>query len=133
MESAIILTAVFFAVAIPLYLCTLSATAYRDGVKESNRDDELMAEIEKLDKALTYSAREVATLRLDLAVANQNRDKILEVARTTLGYVQTFTGNGFSYRKPFGEKIPEWDDDTVEPMEGWELIRKELEAVLPKV
>jgi hypothetical protein len=78
MESAIILTAVFFAVTIPLYLCTLSATAYRDGVKQGNREDELIAELKKRDKALTYSAREVATLRLDLAVANQEAlDKIL--------------------------------------------------------
>ena len=99
-----------------------------------------MAEIEKLNEALLnvsvklqdqkeYSSAVVS----ELFKAETQSDKILEVARTTLGYVQLYTGDGFSYRKPFGEKLPEWDVEGMGSMEGWEQIRKDLEAVLPKV
>tara|TARA_R110000824_G_scaffold112107_2_gene261044 strand:+ start:2372 stop:2752 length:381 start_codon:yes stop_codon:yes gene_type:complete len=126
METLIVLTVIFTVVTGMLYMILRSTTAFKDGVEATNRDAQLMAEIERLNEALT-------DISLDLAQVTLDRDEILGVARTTLGYVQTFTGNGFSYRKPFGEKLPEWDDDSVEPMEGWELIRKDLEAVLPKV
>lgn len=70
MESAIILTAVFFAVTIPLALCTRIATAYRDGTKQGNREDELIAEIERLNEAL-----------LDVSVKLQAKDKLVKAYR----------------------------------------------------
>ena len=121
-------------VGVILYGVLLSTHAFMDGVKETNRDAQLIAEIEKLNRALTYSAREIATLRLDLAVTTDDRDKLLNVARTTLGFVQLSTGNGFGSATPFGEKLPEWFDDYDNgEIEGWEQVRKDLEAVLPKV
>ena len=113
-------------VGVILYGVLLSTTAFKDGVKETNRDAQLIAEIERLNEAL-------ADVSLDLAQVTLDRDEILGVARTTLGYVQTYTGNGFAYRGPFGEKLPEWDVEGMGSMEGWEQIRKDLEAVLPKV
>jgi len=113
-------------VGVILYGVLLSTHAFRDGVKETNRDAKLMAEIERLNEAL-------ADVSLDLAQVTLDRDEILGVARTTLGYVQTYTGNGFAYRGPFGEKLPEWDVEGMGSMEGWEQVRKDLEAVLPKV
>ena len=113
-------------VGVILYGVLLSTHAFKDGVKETNRDAQLMAEIERLNEALT-------DISLDLAQVTLDRDEILGVARTTLGYVQTHTGNGFGYRGPFGEKLPEWDVEGMGSMEGWEQIRKDLEAVLPKV
>ena len=124
-------------VGVILYGVLLSTTAFRDGVKETNRDAQLMAEIEKLNEALTYSASELATLRLDLAVTTDDRNDLLEVARTTLGYVSLSTGNGLDGKAPFGEKIPEWfgenEKNQVSFYDGWTLIRKDLEAVLPRV
>jgi hypothetical protein len=113
-------------VGVILYGVLLSTHAFKDGVEATNRDAQLIAEIEKLNEAL-------ADVSLDLAQAALDRDEILGVARTTLGYVQTYTGDGFAYRGPFGEKLPEWDVEGMGSMEGWEQVRKDLEAVLPKV
>ena len=137
MTELLALSAVLLAVALPLYYLTLTVT--RKEVLRATQD-ELVAEIEKLNEALLnvsvklqdqkeYSSAVVS----ELFKAETQSDKILEVARTTLGYVQLYTGDGFSYRKPFGEKLPEWDVEGMGSMEGWEQIRKDLEAVLPKV
>ena len=126
METLIVLTVTFTVVTGMLYMILRSTTAFKDGVEATNRDAQLMAEIERLNEAL-------ADVSLDLAQVTLDRDEILGVARTTLGYVQTYTGNGFAYRGPFGEKLPEWDVEGMGSMEGWEQVRKDLEAVLPKV
>ena len=137
MTELLALSAVLLAVALPLYYLTLTVT--RKEVLRATQD-ELVAEIEKLNEALLnvsvklqdqkeYSSAVVS----ELFKAETQSDKILEVARTTLGYVQLYTGDGFSYRKPFREKLPEWDVEGMGSMEGWEQIRKDLEAVLPKV
>jgi len=148
MESAIILTAVFFAVTIPLALCTRIATAYRDGTKQGNREDELMAEIERLNEALADVSLDLAQVTQELQETRKTlkgvqyyRDKLISVMQTTLGFVQLHTGNGFfGTDAPFGEKLPQWFDDYDNgerdrggSIEGWEQVRKDLEAVLPKV
>ena len=140
MTELLALSAVLLAVALPLYYITLTATK-KPAPGQASRE-ELVAEIERLNEALLnvsvkLQARDelveaMTTNRFDsLAKAEQ----ILEVARTTLGFVQLHTGNGFfGTDAPFGEKLPEWfDEGDASTVRGWEQIRKDLEAVLPKV
>jgi hypothetical protein len=140
MESAIILTAVFFAVTIPLALCTRIATAYRDGTKQGNREDELIAEIERLravasavGQDLAQVTEELQETRTILRGVQYYRDRLISVMQTTLGFVQLHTDRGLNWDAPYEEKLPEWfgDYDNGE-IEGWEQIRKDLEEVLPR-
>ena len=142
MTELLALSAVLLAVALQLYYITLTATK-KPAPGQASRE-ELVAEIERLNEALLnvsvkLQARDelveaMTTNRFDsLAKAEQ----ILEVARTTLGYVQLTTDRGLNSDAPFGEKLPEWFDENeknqVSYYDGWELIRKDLEAVLPMV
>jgi len=142
MTELLALSAVLLAVALPLYYITLTATK-KPAPGQATRE-ELVAEIEKLNEALlnvSVKLEEEREFRDDLnhvvaelLKSERQYNKVLEVAQTTLGFVQLHTDRGLNWDAPFGEKLPEWLDayDNGE-IEGWEQVRKDLEAVLPKV
>lgn len=148
METLIVLTVIFTVVTGLLYMILRSTTAFKDGVEATNRDAQLMAEIERLNEALADVSLDLAQVTQELQETRKTlkgvqyyRDKLISVMQTTLGFVQLHTGNGFfGTDAPFGEKLPQWFDnydngerDRGGSIEGWEQVRKDLEAVLPKV